>query len=391
MKPSLGILGGGQLSLMLSEAASRLGISTFILADKENDPVYNLKQKHKAQIYLKAKEENDFFNSCERILFENEFVNITELKQKTKTLKVQFYPNLDIIHTVQDKLKQKSLFRRLGLASSQFFSWDPNEQSLENWLRACDVGFGGKYVLKWSRFGYDGKGNLVVDKNISLKTKEDFIQRGFKKGAQIYAEEYVFFKKELAITAVHSVDGDLVTYPLVITEQDKGVCKWVFGPGVNFGVSEELQKQAEEYARVIAKGLQIIGCFAIEMFETENGKLLINEMAPRVHNSTHYSLDFSETSQFENHIRACAGIELGSSESLQKYFGMYNLLGEKNQNINREQIPDTSIGTLKWYGKDQSTPGRKLGHINFYAETLEKINTKKQEIIEFNRRWLDSF
>ena len=202
-----------------------------------------------------------------------------------------------------------------------------------------DADLGSRFVVKWARTGYDGKGVFIADAPQPLSTRLDdstrFCKATTDRGGTVFAEPYVPFRRELALVACRGLDGAFSTYPLVIIEQPKGICRWVKGPATALGVDARLEREAVAYAQRVAQTFDLRGTFAIELFELETGELWVKiETSPRVHNSGHFSQDAAVTSQFENHWRALLGLPLGDVGT-QSAFAMLNLLGPDNMGTKR--------------------------------------------------------
>jgi phosphoribosylaminoimidazole carboxylase (NCAIR synthetase) len=223
-------------------------------------------------------------------------------------------------------------------------------------------------MLKWSRFGYDGKGNLPFRPSNDASMAENFLQEGLKRGAQIYAEEWIRFDQELALVTAVNTNAEIRFFPLVISEQRDSICFKVRGPAQNFGVSQLVVDQACEIAEKVALELGFVGCFALEFFFSEEWGLKINEMAPRVHNTGHHTQLSSNQNQFDLHLLAISGLPLPQLTS-KPVFAMINILGEW------PRIELTSgPGAIQIYSYDKEPrPKRKLGHINLVAANSKEL------------------
>lgn len=379
----LGILGGGQLARMLAEAAEACDISVRVYVESSRDPAAQVVDQFIKGSLTNEAELRRFFETVDVVTFENEFVDCDLLQRISDGLDLRFIPSLDSIRCLQDKLHQKKLLKKLGILSSEYLEVDASVEDCMNALKH----FGGDAVLKWARLGYDGKGTFFLSANSDLKQLELFLEEARKKYVDLFAERKINFVRELAIQSAHSTSGDLVHYPLVISQQDRGVCRTVTGPAVKLGVSKSLETEAKAAMTAIAKALPIYGVFAAEFFEGVDGRLYVNELAPRVHNSGHYSLVGAVSSQFENHIRAVMGEDLGSVEA-SPFFAMVNLLGPFELKGKIAAVaPKTPSGfSLYWYGKSEVRRGRKMGHLaaKFQSETdfqkgLEIMNQYEQD------------
>ena len=373
----LGILGGGQLAQMIcNESLKHLNLPIHAYLLSPNEPAaWVVNGQH--SIGLLSNESPDlkkFLTHCDTVIFENEFVDTQTLASASQGLPVKFAPSLAAISRVRDKCEQKQISQELGIESAPFVVFNHEKGSAEEWLTAL-LQTKDRHVLKWSLWGYDGKGTFFFDRP-QIPAALEFIVKGLELGARIYAEEHIPFRRELAVVATRSEQRkEFCFYPLVISEQMNGICHRVTGPATSLGVDPRLEQQAQLAARRIGDFLNLEGSYAIEFFETLEGRLLVNEIAPRVHNSGHFSLNASHTSQFENHVRAVAGLPLGSTLSA-PFFAMLNFLGPGDlgeikippgANPFQQKLP---LGVeFTWYFKESVRPGRKMGHFNIKADS----------------------
>lgn len=354
---NLGILGGGQLARMLALAAHPLGIPVSVLTAQPSDPAALVC----GQTQIGALEdENDlkrFLTTVGAVTFESEFVNIEKMKRCLPS-GLRVFPALDVIEAIQDRLTQKQLLNRYKIPTSPWLPVD-NKKDLTLAHKRFPKGF----VLKQRRFGYDGYGTFMFrdgegDESALLKSSHGFI-----------AEEFVPFQRELAFSLVRSRTYGSVSLPLVESVQRDSRCYSVCGP-----VEHPKLKSLEKRLRQLMDEVDYVGILAFELFATKSG-LLVNELAPRVHNSAHYSQDALTCSQFEYHLRAGLDLPLPDVELLRKGFAMVNLLGEGGR-VELSRRPD---GHLHWYGKNENRSGRKLGHINVLGPS-PKSALKKAEL-----------
>lgn len=360
---NVGILGAGQLALMLSKSARALGHNPLSYAGALSD-----------ETALKI-----FLLKCDLIVFENEFVDCARLAACAGGRDL-FQPPLSVIETFQDKLEQKRVLAELSIPTARFTTDIPAASSI----------FGPRYILKWARMGYDGKGVLFVDAGTPKDQIEKFRANGRAIGAEIYAEARVDFKRELALVASHGTNGAFVSYPLVVSEQEHGICKRVYGPATSMGVSPETEKTVEAFALKLARGTGLVGTFALELFETAAGEILVNEIAPRVHNTGHYTIDACQHDQFENHWRAVLGLEL-LPPLCAPAFAMRNILGPSGVTI-KEGCERFSLGSwggvaAHWYGKSAIVPRRKLGHLNIIGRSIQEIPSMLEELERCHENW----
>jgi 5-(carboxyamino)imidazole ribonucleotide synthase len=381
----VGILGGGQLARMLVEAGKKLsqekiGLDIAVFLSDPSEPAAHITRNYQIGSPSKLEDLRNFFKNLDVLIFENEFLDVPLLTKAAEGLKVEFFPSLKAIELTQDKLSQKKILNDLQIPTSI--------HHIVSSLSDVEKYFPAEAVLKWSRGGYDGKGTFFWKKNQSREKAEAFLKNS---SSTIYAEEKISFVRELAIQVSHSVSGEIVFFPLVISEQRDGVCHLVKGPASALGVSPSLESAAKVYAEKIAKTVPIVGTFAIEFFETTDGKLLVNELAPRVHNSGHYTLSAANVSQFENHLRAVLGMPL-QTVTTSPYFGMLNLLGPKHlASAKKSKLPSQppkETLSLYWYEKSEIRSGRKMGHINFSAKSLDEMNESLKALETYEQDWI---
>jgi len=367
-----GILGGGQLARMLAEAAHRLGIRPVIFTDSAESPAARAAQEVVIGRLNDRESLKKFFQGLDLVLFESEFVDTKPLKELAGA--VRFVPSLDAIERLRDKLRQKELLKELRVPSARHIAYDG--RPLEDWIAFTASDLGGRCVLKWGQLGYDGKGVFVLKKHGAEKdAARMFCEGALKLGVSLFAEEWVDYSRELALISVVAQDGTVLSYPLVLSEQRNGVCWTVTGPATSLGVARERENEAHAMATVIAQATGMVGTFAIELFDTPEG-LKVNELAPRVHNSGHFTQDAASTSQFENHWRAALNLPLGSMTT-RAGFTMLNLLGpdvtaRPSAGLALPVVP--AKGHLHWYDKAQVRSGRKLGHINGSVDSIDELS-----------------
>jgi 5-(carboxyamino)imidazole ribonucleotide synthase len=373
MTKVLGIIGGGQLGMMITEAAKKMPqhISKIIVLDPtENCPA---SQVGAEQIIADFKDKNaivDLANKSDIITYEIESGDSTVLKNVEKNAKIN--PSPETLRIIQDKFLQKSFLKENNIPVPEFIKIENIEE-----LKTGLANFGYPALLKARRDAYDGRGNYKID-------SEQDIQKAFNyfNGQNLLLEKFVKFKMEVSVIASRNTKGQIKTYPLVENIHEQNILRETIAPA---RVSHEITKKAEVIAEKTMQVLRGAGIFGIEMFVTQEDDIVINEIAPRVHNSGHHTLQSTKTSQFEQHLRAILGLELGDTELLHPTI-MYNILGDVSFegkyatiNISEENV------FLKMYGKEISKPLRKLGHFNLVAkegETIEELLKKIEKIKE---------
>jgi len=350
MKKRLGIIGGGQLGMMITEAAQNLNdeISEITVLDPtENCPAAQAGAKQivgnfKDEIaILKLAEESDI------ITYEIESGNTDVLSK----LKAEIEPSPSTLGIIQDKLSQKTFLSENELPVSQFYEIT----SLDD-LREKIKELGLPVLLKSRRDAYDGRGNFKI-------ASENEIEKAYQHfdGKSLMVEKFVDFKMEVSVIAIRNTKGEIATYPLVENIHEDNILKITIAPA---RVSDDVISDAGEIAKKTMEVLKGAGVFGIEMFVDQNDEILINEIAPRVHNSGHHTLQSCKTSQFEQHLRAILGLELGSTDLVHKTV-MCNILGPDGFEGKYKPVQLANDGAyLKMYGKDVSKPQRKLGHFN---------------------------
>ena len=352
MAKILGIIGGGQLGMMLTEAAKSmpLDISKIIVLDPtENCPAVKVGAE---QIVADFKDKSSIKELAERsdiITYEIESGDSTVLKSLESTCEIN--PSPETLRVIQDKLTQKKFLNDNNIPVAKF-SEIPSRIELEAKINE----FGFPVLLKTRRDAYDGRGNFKINSkeqiSIALKAFE---------GKSLMVEEFIDFKMEVSVIAARSTTGEIKTFPVVENIHEDNILKMTIAPA---RISDDVSKKAEEIAHKTMEVLHGAGVFGIEMFVTSDDQLLINEIAPRVHNSGHHTLQSSKTSQFEQHLRAILGMKLGSTELLHPTI-MYNILGPKGfTGKYKKPLLTITNSFLKMYGKLESKPKRKIGHVN---------------------------
>ena len=360
----LGIIGGGQLGMMLTEAAKNmpLDISKVIVLDPtKNCPAAKVGAE---QIVADFKDESsirELADRCDIITYEIESGDSIVLKKLES--KCQINPSPETLFIIQDKLSQKKFLKENNIPVGKF-----SEITLRSELEAKIEEFGLPILLKTRRDAYDGRGNFKIT---SVEQISDALN--LFEGRSLMVEEFVDFKMEVSVIAVRNTVGEIKTYPVVENIHEDNILKLTIAPA---RINTEISKNAEEIAHKTMEVLHGAGVFGIEMFVTQDDQILINEIAPRVHNSGHHTLQSSKTSQFEQHLRAILGLNLGSTELLHPAI-MYNILGPKNfKGVYKIPTIDFDNAFLKMYGKLESKPKRKIGHVNLVDQDeigIEKL------------------
>ena len=348
----IGVLGGGQLALMLASATKKMGLQPLCFGPR-GCPAHHVSPT--------TEDFQELLRHSQRLIIENEFLD-SSMEDLLKTAPLT--PSLDVIALFSNKLEQKKQLTRLQLPTSRYIE-KPPALSAEGWLPHIEAEFPAGAVIKWAKMGYDGHGtHFLKDKDSALV----FINKAIDRQIPLYAEEKIDFEKELAqVTAFSTLNKAFHHFPLVETQQMDGVCQSVY----SFH-NLQLSQLATTYAEKLALASGLFGTFAIEFF-LKKGQLWINEIAPRVHNSGHWS-QHTALSQFEAHLRAVVGWPF-PKVSYPSYFGMHNILGQRERLVNykKEMVDQEGNPCVYWYGKKQIRPRRKLGHVNFVADNLEQM------------------
>lgn len=363
MAKILGIIGGGQLGMMITEAARKMPeeISEIIVLDPtENCPA---SQVGATQIIGDFKDKDaiiELANKSDIITYEIESGDSDVLKSVED--KSEINPSPETLKIIQDKFLQKLFLLENGILVPEFIEIK-NIEDIKSGIKK----FGLPVMLKARRDAYDGRGNFKIKSESDVQKAYDYF-----KGQSLLLEKFVPFSMEVSVIASRNTHGQIKTYPLVENIHEDNILRETIVPA---RVSEIITKKAELIAEKTMTVLKGAGIFGIEMFVTTDDNVVINEIAPRVHNSGHHTLQSSETSQFEQHLRAILGLELGSTKLIHNSI-MYNILGSEvfTGEYNPLEISESGV-FLKMYGKKISKPMRKLGHINIIGEKGESIDT----------------
>jgi 5-(carboxyamino)imidazole ribonucleotide synthase len=362
---TLGILGGGQLGYMLALAGYPLGLHFRFLDPSPEAPVGRIAQRVTAE-YTDHSALEKFANGLELVTYEFENVPVEAARFLAKRIPV--YPPPAALEAAQDRLAEKTLFRNLSISTTDFLPvLKPSE------VDAAVKQLGLPAVLKTSRMGYDGKGQWI------LRTAED-VAKAKSEVPKVphILERFVPFTRELSVLAVRSLNGETAFYPLVENHHRGGILRLSLAPAPS--LEPQIQRAAEDIARRILESLKYVGVLAIEFFEHQ-GRLLANEMAPRVHNSGHWTIEGAVTSQFENHLRAVLGLPLGSTGPA-GHCAMINLIGDLP---GPSEVLAVADAHLHFYGK-VPRPGRKLGHVTLRAASPERLALRLSELPAFFHR-----
>lgn len=347
----VGVLGAGQLGRMMALAGTPLDVDFVFFDEADNTPSSRLGDS------IKPSSENAlqrFIDSVDVVTYESENTDAELVEQINAQVPV--YPGSNSLRNSQHRLTEKNMFRSLGIDTPNFERVTTKEE-----LVAAVEKLGTPIVLKTTTMGYDGKGQAVVKTEADINTAWEALQ-----GNELIAEAFVTFSRELSVIAARDQLGHTVTYPLAENDHSEGILRVSRIPALN--VSAEKQEQANQFITKLLDELGHIGVLTMELFDTENG-LVANEIAPRVHNSGHWTIEGSETSQFENHVRAICGFPLGETALRHTHAAMINIIGK---NGDRDLVLAEPAAHLHMYGKTERL-NRKIGHINIVADSDEQL------------------
>ncbi len=354
----VGLLGGGQLARMLALKGHEMGLEVSVLSPSAQDPAAQVCGRWQQGDSARPEDLKQFLQQVDVATFESEFVRASSLNSLSPSLRRKLSPKPELMIQLQDRLSQKNLLLQHKLPTAPFESPQSREQAAEALKE-----FGGRMILKKRLFGYDGYGTFAIKKARDLQS----IPAPVFSDPGLIAESWVPFDRELALLSVRNVRGQVQHFPLVESHQVDKRCLWVRGP-----MPPKRPQALQSLKRGIARfldSIDYVGVMAFELFEVQ-GSLMINEIAPRVHNSAHYSLNALTLDQFSAHWRALLNWELNRPQSLYPGFAMLNLLGQSRQAPSWKPLPQDI--SLHWYGKTENRPGRKMGHINAGGRSAQR-------------------
>ncbi|WP_218082247.1 5-(carboxyamino)imidazole ribonucleotide synthase [Anthocerotibacter panamensis] len=355
--PRIGIVGGGQLGRMLALAGHRLGLEITVLSQHRTESASQVAPSLQGDLHaLDAL--SALARRVEVITFENEWIAASTLEQLARAYPVALWPSPQTLGWIQDKYRQREYLAQAGLPVPAFLA-------PAHWSEVVDFAqiHGPKLVFKARFHGYDGQGTRFWH---AERDTECPWHEGSK---PTLVEAYVPFVRELAVMVARTPQGETRTYPVVETRQVNGVCDIVLAPA---SIPEAIQSKARDLALQAVEAVAAVGVVGVELFQTAEGQVLINELAPRPHNSGHYTIEGCVTSQFEQHLRAILGWPLGDTSLVRPAAVMVNILGRSPALAHPDLRSLLTLGDVHfhWYGKTPR-PGRKLGHITALGDTLE--------------------
>ncbi|HET8829664.1 MAG TPA: 5-(carboxyamino)imidazole ribonucleotide synthase [Pelobium sp.] len=362
----LGILGGGQLGRMLIQETINYNISVSILDPDADAPCKNICDYFEVGSLSDYETVYNFGKNLDLITIEIEKVNIEALEELEKQ-GVTVYPQPRIIRLIQDKGLQKQFFKENDIPTAGFQVFNSKEQLVE-----ANISF--PFIQKLRKDGYDGKG---VKKIVNAQDLENAFDQ------PCLAENLVDFEKEIAVIVARNENGEMATFPMVEMDfnPEANLVEFLISPST---YSFEIQQRAEEIAKNIISGLSMVGILAVEMFLTKDHQVLVNELAPRPHNSGHQTIEGNYTSQFAQHLRAIFNLPLGDTKAIANAI-MLNLLGESGHNglaeyEGLEEILKLEGVYIHLYGKKYTKPFRKMGHVTIIDDDRQKAIEKAQLI-----------
>jgi 5-(carboxyamino)imidazole ribonucleotide synthase len=341
----IGILGGGQLGRMIAMAAARLGYRCHVYCPEPDSPAFDVAASRTLASYEDSGALARFAEAVDLITLE--FENIPADSAKFLAERRPFRPAPEVLHTTQDRLREKDFLTTIAVPTTRYLEV-ARAASLERAVREI----GRPAVLKAARLGYDGKGQVRIEADTDLA--EAYRRMGAGVGI---LEAFVDFSLEISVIVARGVEGQIAAYAPVENQHRNHILDTTIAPA---RVSDRVAMRAEAIARHIAEELKLIGLLAVEMFVTPGEEVLVNELAPRPHNSGHWTIDGCVTSQFEQFVRAVTGLPLGSTEPHSEAV-MKNLIGDEVQGW--AEILADPTAKLHLYGKRQARPGRKMGHV----------------------------
>lgn len=356
----LGILGGGQLGRMLIQSGIDFNFNFSVLDPDKNAPCSTLAEFSEGKL-TDFETVMKFGESCDVITIEIENVNTIALRELVRKGK-RVFPQPEVIELIQDKRVQKTFYKNNGIPTAEFFLTE-NKDDVARLIKF-------PMVNKLGKEGYDGRGVQI------LRRKED-LNNAFDKPGLL--EELVPFEKEISVIVARNEKGQVETFPAVemVFHPEQNLVEYLFAPAQ---ISMAIAESADNIARTIIEKLNMVGLLAVEMFVTPAGEVLVNEIAPRPHNSGHQTIEANVTSQYEQHLRAIAGLPLGKTDLIMPS-AMVNLLGEPGYSgaaryAGFEEVMNVKGVHVHLYGKNQTKPFRKMGHVTILDEDIDTLKKK---------------
>ncbi|MCB9979762.1 MAG: 5-(carboxyamino)imidazole ribonucleotide synthase [Rhodospirillales bacterium] len=354
IQKKLGILGGGQLGRMSALAAARLGIQTVIYCPEQGCPASLVSAGTYFAAYDNQEALREFASFVDVITYEFENIPVETVHYLQNFKPV--YPDERLLEVAQDRIKEKKFLNDIGISTAKWSSikkFKDIDSVFQEWGEE-------DFILKTTRFGYDGKGQARFGKQGDAK--QIWQDLG---GVPLIAEQIVPFEAELSMIIARDKLGQMVTYGPMLNEHKNGILHKTIAPAPAYLLNDEIIQNAKKMVQLLAEAVDLTGVLTIEMFLTKEGHLLANEIAPRTHNSGHWTIDACAVSQFENHVRTVCGLTVGMPGQ-HSAAEMLNLIGDDVRGIAR--YLEQPNACLHLYGKHEARPGRKMGHVNFLSK-----------------------
>lgn len=358
---------------MLAQEAYKMGLNVAVIDKSGGTPAGDMTKLDFTKGWENKEELKKFLEVSDAVTLENEFIDpeILDIVESKRML----YPSASTMRKIQDKFIQKTTFKEAGIPVPEFEKIESLDDILD-----FGVKHGFPFVAKARKYGYDGYGNATI---FSKEEAEHAWNKFNENGPRpLYAEKFVDFRMELAVMAARNKGEEWAVYPTVETVQYRHICHSVTAPAE---IDEYLLKEAQELAQECIKSIDGIGIFGVEFFLTKDNEILVNEIAPRPHNTGHYTIEACYTSQFENAIRAVLGLHLGSPKMITKAAAMINLLGEREGPGIPADVTEMlrhKHAMLHLYNKKNSRPGRKMGHITALGSGTEEAQCRAKSAAE---------
>lgn len=370
-KQKIGIIGGGQLGKMMILEAKKMGFYIIILDPTPHCPAHSIADEHLVADFEDEGAIKELAQKSDIITYEFEHIGV-EVLQDLESKGYNIYPSPQALTIIKNKYRQKEFFKEYNLPVSDHIKVTTKED-----IKRAGDKFGYPVMLKSCTGGYDGKGNFLIRSKSEIKTGYQTLEAG---NNLLMVEEFIPFDREISVLACRGVDGEVVTYPIGENEHQASI---LIESKVPADISSQVKKEALKLGREVIELFSGVGIFCIEMFVTEDDRVLINEVAPRPHNSGHYSIEGTVTSQFANHIRAITGLPLGSTDLVRPSV-MRNILGEEGSTGEAKvkgieealKLPNVKVHN---YGKKIASPNRKMGHLTVTADTVEQASRTASE------------
>lgn len=368
MKNRIGIVGGGQLGRMMIFEAHKMGFHVTVLDPTPQSPGGQVADEQIVAEYSDQNALKQLADKSDFLTYEIELddSDIFDTLVQNGTV---IHPSVKTFKLINDKYLQKVFFKKNGIPVADFRKVQTKED-----IFAAAKKFGYPLYLKTRRFAYDGRGNALIRKQSDIDKSFTSLQ-----GSGLYVERFVPFIKELAIMVARNTSGEIATYPVVETIHKNNICHTVIAPAK---IEEKIKGKADSLGKKVMQAVKGAGVFGIEMFLTKDNIVLVNEIAPRVHNSGHYTIEACMTNQFDQHIRAITGLPLGRTDLVMPSAVMINILGNRKATAEHSglekalKLPNVFVHI---YGKKETRFERKMGHITALDETPEKAYKKARK------------